>query len=70
VLLSAAGGALIVGEQLRADDRRIEELETAVLALSSVLSPTIEAPARRTEPIVEAAPTAVPPAKTRSTRKR
>jgi hypothetical protein len=50
VVLSAAGGALIVGEQLRADDRRIEELETAVLALSGALSSSIEAPARRAEP--------------------
>jgi hypothetical protein len=50
VLLSAAGGALIVGEQLRADDRRIEELEAAVLALSATLAPTVEAPPRRDAP--------------------
>jgi hypothetical protein len=50
VLLSAAGGALIVGEQLRADEERIEELEAAVLALSSAVSPAIEAPARRAPP--------------------
>ena len=46
VLLSAAGGALIVGEQLRADDRRIEELENAVRTLADALAPTIEAPPR------------------------
>jgi hypothetical protein len=73
VLLSAAGGALIVGEQLRADDRRIEELEAAVLALSGVLSPTIEAPARRAEPTIEVVETAVAPRparKPRATKKR
>jgi hypothetical protein len=52
VVLSAAGGALIVGEQLRADDRRIEELETAVMTLSGALAGSIEAPARRGAPVV------------------
>lgn len=70
VLLSAAGGALIVGEQLRADDRRIEELEAAVLALSGVLSPTIEAPARRADPLDTVTETAVAAVKGRATKKR
>jgi hypothetical protein len=82
VVLSAAGGALIVGEQLRADDRRIEELEAAVLALSGVLATSIEAPARVGAPAVleadaadrseraEAAETKVVTRRTRAAKKR
>lgn len=47
VIASAIGGALLVGDQLRGDDRRIEELEDAVRELAAVLAPMIEAPARR-----------------------
>ena len=65
VVLSAAGGALIVGEQLRADDRRIEELEVAVLALSSALTSSIEAPPRR-DPEPVAAPVTPPKKRARS----
>jgi len=46
VLLSAIGGSLLVAEQLRTDDRRIEELEDAVRSLSAAIAPSIEAPAR------------------------
>lgn len=47
VIASAIGGALLVGEQLRGDDRRIEELEDAVRELAAALAPMIESPARR-----------------------
>ena len=47
VLLAAVGVALLVAEQLRTDDRRIEELEGAVRELAAALAPAIEAPARR-----------------------
>jgi energy-converting hydrogenase Eha subunit G len=47
VLLSAIGGSLLVAEQLRTDDRRIEELEEAVRSLASAMGPAIEAPARK-----------------------
>jgi hypothetical protein len=46
VLLSAVGGALIVGEQMRTDEQRIEELETAVEQLAALVAPTVEAPPR------------------------
>ncbi len=46
VLLSAVGGALLVGEQMRTDEQRIEELEAAVQHLASMVAPTVEAPAR------------------------
>jgi undecaprenyl pyrophosphate phosphatase UppP len=46
VLLSAIGGSLLVAEQLRTDDRRIEELEEAVRSLATAMSPGIERPAR------------------------
>ena len=49
VLLSVLGGALIVAEQLRGDQHRINELEDAVRALTEALSPIIERPARRPE---------------------
>ena len=46
VLLSAIGGSLIVAEQLRSDDQRLDELEAAVRHLADTLAPAIEAPAR------------------------
>jgi putative effector of murein hydrolase LrgA (UPF0299 family) len=46
VLLSAIGGSLLVAEQLRTDDRRIEELEEAVRSLATAMSPSIESPPR------------------------
>ena len=47
VLLAVTGGSLLVAEQLRTDDRRIEELEAAVRTLAGALAPTVEAPPRR-----------------------
>jgi hypothetical protein len=47
VLLAAVGGSLFVAEQLRTDDRRIEELEEAVRTLASAMAPSIESPARK-----------------------
>jgi hypothetical protein len=46
VLLSAVGGAFLVGEQMRTDEQRIDELEAAVQQLASIVAPTVEAPAR------------------------
>ncbi|MBW3649432.1 MAG: hypothetical protein KY458_02585 [Actinobacteria bacterium] len=50
VLLAVTGGSLLVAEQLRADDRRIEELEEAVRTLAGALSNSVEAPPRRAAP--------------------
>jgi hypothetical protein len=47
VLLAAIGASLIVAEQLRTDDRRLDELEAAVRQLAESLESSIEAPARR-----------------------
>ena len=47
VVLSAVGGSLLVAEQLRSDDRRIEELEESVRQLAETLAPLVESPARR-----------------------
>ncbi len=47
VILVVLGGALIVGEQLRTDAQRIEELEQAVSTLASQVAPNVERPARR-----------------------
>jgi len=47
VVLAVLGGALIVAEQLRADQSRIQELEDAVRALTETLAPLVEQPARR-----------------------
>ena len=46
VVLATIGGSLLVAEQLRTDDRRIEELESAVERLSQTLAPLIESPPR------------------------
>jgi uncharacterized membrane protein len=50
VVLSAVGGSLLVAEQLRGDDQRLDELEAAVRQLADALAPIVEAPARRTTP--------------------
>ena len=50
VVLSAIGGSLLVAEQLRSDDDRLDELEAAMRQLADALAPTIEAPARRASP--------------------
>lgn len=47
VVLAVLGGALVVAEQLRADQDRIGDLEDAVRALTEALAPGIENPARR-----------------------
>nr|MDP9101577.1 hypothetical protein [Actinomycetota bacterium] len=46
VLLSVLGGSLIVAEQLRGDQSRIDELEQAVRSLTEALAPMIESPPR------------------------
>jgi hypothetical protein len=53
VLLSVLGGSLIIAEQLRGDQNRIGELEDAVRALTEALAPSIEQPARISEPVTE-----------------
>lgn len=50
VVLSVLGGSLIVAEQVRADERKLAELEAAVTALAAAVAPAIEAPARRAGP--------------------
>ncbi len=52
VVLSVLGGALIVAEQLRADERQLAELEAAVEALAAAVAPAIEAPARRDPSVI------------------
>jgi hypothetical protein len=75
VLLSALGGALVVGEQMRTDEQRIVELEAAVQSLAAIVSPSIEAPPRHNAPaIVESAAAdsaeAAEPAMTKPRRRR
>ena len=64
VLLAVVGGAIMVSEQLKGDQSRIEELENAVKALTEALAPTIEAPPR----IAAAPAVAEVPAKPRVSR--
>ncbi|HZQ86541.1 MAG TPA: hypothetical protein VFA83_16970 [Acidimicrobiales bacterium] len=52
VLLSALGGALVVGEQMRTDEQRIVELEAAVHSLAAIVSPSVEAPPRHGAPAI------------------
>lgn len=47
VFLSVVGAALLVMDQLRNDDTRVEELSTAVERLAGALGSGIERPARR-----------------------
>jgi len=60
VLLAAIGASLIVAEQLRADDNRLDELEAAVRQLADALAPSIEAPARRARSAARTQPAAEP----------
>ena len=46
VILAALGGALLVADQLRGDDHRMDDLEAAVRTLADSLAPIIESPAR------------------------
>ena len=46
VILAAIGGALLVADQLRGDDHRMDDLEAAVRTLADSLGPIIESPAR------------------------
>ncbi|MHB1445283.1 MAG: hypothetical protein ACYCZV_06460 [Acidimicrobiales bacterium] len=46
VILAAIGGALLVADQLRGDDHRMDDLEAAVRTLADSLAPIIESPAR------------------------
>ncbi len=47
VILVVLGGSLLVGEQLRTDAERIDELEAAVSRLTAEVEPLVERPARR-----------------------
>jgi uncharacterized membrane protein len=47
VLLSAVGVSLIVTDQLRVDDLRMQELSAAIERLADALAPDVERPARR-----------------------
>lgn len=46
VILAVAGGALIVSDQLRADEARIRELEGALASLGDRLAPSVAEPPR------------------------
>ena len=60
LLLSALGGSLIVSEQLRGDQQRLQDLEGAVRALTEALGPAIELPARRAAEAVGVSEVAAP----------
>ena len=63
VLLSVLGVGLLVADQLRTDEARVQELASAIERLADALAPGIERPARR-EPrggTGEASPTPAPP---------
>jgi len=47
VILVVLGGSLLVGEQLRTDAERIDELEAAISRLTAEVEPLVERPARR-----------------------
>ncbi len=53
VILSVAGGSLVVAEQLRSDQRQLAELEAAFTALTEAVAPAIESPARRAPSVTD-----------------
>ena len=51
MILAVAGGALLVAEQMRTDDTRLDDMEDAIRSLVLAMAPSIERPARlREEP--------------------
>lgn len=56
LVLSVTGGALLVAEQMRTDDTRLDELEEAVRSLAVALAPQVERPARRADVARDADP--------------
>ena len=56
IVLSATGAALLIMDQMRTDDTRVEELSAAVERLAGALGPGIERPARRDPVEPKAAP--------------
>jgi hypothetical protein len=50
VLLSAVGVSLVVTDQLKTDDLRIQELSAAIERLADALASDVERPARREPP--------------------
>ena len=68
VILAIAGGAMLVAEQMRTDDRRLDEIEDAVRTLADAMAPKVEKAPRLREPETAAASTAVTP-KPRTPRK-
>jgi hypothetical protein len=47
VVLSVLGASLVIVDQLRADEARMQELATAIQQLADALAPGIERPLRR-----------------------
>ena len=67
MILAVAGGALLVAEQMRTDDTRLDDMEDAIRSLVLAMAPAIERPARlREEGEPEAA---APPKRTRTPRR-
>ena len=64
VLLSVLGGSMLVADQMRGDDRRLDDLEEAVRTLAAALAPSIESPARRSGSVVVTPPDPEPEADT------
>lgn len=56
VVLSVLGASLVIVDQLRTDEARMQELATAIQQLADALASGIERPARR-EPRSETSPT-------------
>jgi hypothetical protein len=55
MILAVAGGALLVAEQMRTDDTRLDDMEDAIRSLVIAMAPSIERPARlREEPAAPA----------------
>jgi hypothetical protein len=55
MILAVAGGALLVAEQMRTDDTRLDDMEDAIRSLVLAMAPSIERPARlREEPTAPA----------------
>lgn len=49
LILVVAGGSLLVADQIRAEDERVDEIERSVARLAEVIGPTVEAPPRLPE---------------------
>ncbi len=50
LILVVTGGALLMADQIRAEDERVDEMERSIERLAELVAPSVESPARVADP--------------------